>query len=57
MRKLLKHTVATAVELGLVDLAIQALDGTRISANAAGDRTRNATELHRLLDRVDSAIT
>jgi transposase len=39
MRKLLKHTVFTAVELGLVDLAIQALDGTRISANAAGDRT------------------
>ncbi len=56
MRRLLKHTVATAVELGLADLAIQALDGTKISANAAGDRTHDATELHRLFDRVDAAI-
>ncbi len=28
MRTLLKHTVRTAVEVGLVDLAVQALDGT-----------------------------
>ena len=39
MQKLLKYTVATAVELGLVDLAVQAVDGTKIAANAAGDRT------------------
>jgi transposase len=57
MRRLLKHTVAIAVELGLTDLAVQALDGTRISANAAGDRTHNTGELRRLLDRVDAAIT
>ena len=56
MRRLLKQTVGTAVELGLTDLALQALDGTRISANAAGDRTHNAHELQRLLDRVDSEI-
>ena len=36
MRSLLKHTVRTAVEVGLVDLAVQALDGTKIAANAAG---------------------
>jgi transposase len=56
MRKLLKHTVATAVEMGLVDLAVQALDGTRIAANAAGDRTHDAASLHRLLDRAEAAI-
>jgi transposase len=56
MRKLLKHTVATAVELGLADLAVQALDGTRIAANAAGDRTHDAAGLRRLLDRAEGAI-
>ena len=39
MHNLLKHTVRTAVEVGLVDLAIQAVDGTKIAANAAGDQT------------------
>ncbi len=39
MRSLLKHTVRTAVEVGLVDLAVQAIDGTKVAANAAGDRT------------------
>src|ERR1700732_4452803 len=33
MRKLLKRTVWTAVRLNLVDLAVQAVDGTKISAN------------------------
>ncbi len=56
MRKLLKHTVATAIEMGLVDLAVQALDGTRIGANAAGDRTHNAADLHRLLNRAEAVI-
>jgi transposase len=42
MRKLLKYTVATAIELDLVDLAVQAVDGTKIAANAAGDRTYDA---------------
>jgi len=40
MRKLLKYTVATAVELKLIDLAMQAIDGTKIPANAARDRLR-----------------
>ena len=42
MRKLLKYTVTTAIELDLVDLAVQAVDGTKIAANAAGDRTYDA---------------
>jgi transposase len=42
MRKLLKYTVATAVELRLIDLTVQALDGTRIPANAARDRIYDA---------------
>ena len=56
MQKLLKYTVATAVELGLGDLAVQALDGTKIAASAAGDRTYDAAGLHRLLERAEAAI-
>ena len=57
MRKLLKYTVATAVELDLIDLAVQAVDGTKIAANAAGDRTYNASDLQRLLNRTEAAIS
>ncbi len=39
MRSLLKHTVRTVVEVRFVDLAVQAVDGTKVSANAAGDQT------------------
>ena len=56
MHNLLKHTVRTAVEVGLVDLAIQAVDGTKIAANAAGDQTYDAEGLERLLARVQDAI-
>ena len=56
MRKLLKYTVATAVKLNLIDLAVQAVDGTKIAANAAGDRTYDTAGLHRLLERVEVAI-
>ena len=56
MRSLLKHTVRTAVQVGLVDLAMQALDGTKIAANAAGDRTFDASGLERLLVRTEAAI-
>ena len=45
MRKLLKHTVQTAVRLDLVDLALQAVDGTKVVANAAGERTLDAEGL------------
>ncbi len=56
MRRLLKYTVATAVELKLIDLAVQAVDGTKIAANAAGDRTYDAVGLGRLLERAEVAI-
>jgi transposase len=57
MRKLLKYTVATAIELDLIDLAVQAVDGTKIAANAAGDRTYDAASLQRLLNRTEAAIS
>ena len=56
LRKLLKRTVHVALGLGLIDLAIEAVDGTKIAANAARDRTLNAAGLQRVLDRVDAAI-
>ena len=57
MRKLLKYTVATAVELDLIDLAVQAVDGTKIAANAADDRTYDAADLQRLFNRTEAAIS
>jgi transposase len=56
MHHLLKYTVATAVESGLADLALQSLDGTKVAANAAGDRTYDAEGLARLLARVEVEI-
>ena len=53
----MKYTVATAVELKLIDLAVQAVDGTKIPANAARDRNYDATELQRLLERTEKAIS
>ncbi len=41
MRWLLKCTVRTAVEVGLLDLAVQAVDGTKVAANAAGPNLRH----------------
>lgn len=57
MRRLLKYTVATAIELDLIDLAVQAVDGTKIAANAAGDRTYDVADLQRLLNRTEAAIS
>ena len=56
MRALMRRTVRTAVKAGLVDLALQAVDGTRIAGNASRDRTYDAKGLRRLLDRVEAAI-
>lgn len=56
MRQLLKLTVRTAVALGLIDLALQAVDGTKIAGNASPDRTYNRAGLERLLSRVEAAI-
>jgi len=56
MRKLLKCTVATAVKIQLIDLAVQAIDGTKIPANASRDRNYDVTGLERLLERTEKAI-
>ena len=56
MRKLFERTVRTAVAMELVDLAVQAVDGTNVVANASVYRTHNAEELRQLLSRVEAAI-
>ena len=56
MRKLLKRTVQTAVKMDLVELALQAVDGTKVGANAAKSRTHDADGLRRLMGRLDRAI-
>jgi transposase len=57
MRRLLKHTISIAVEVGLLDLAVQAVDGTKVAANAAGDQTYDAAGLQRLLERTEAVIS
>ncbi len=56
MRKLFERTVRTAVTMKLVDLAVQAVDGTKVGANASVYRTHDAEELRQLLNRVEAAI-
>lgn len=56
MRVLFKRTVRTAVAMELVDLAVQAVDGTNVIANAALIHTNDAKRLQELLNRVESAI-
>ncbi len=56
MRKLFKRTVKTAMALGLVDLALQAIDGTRIAGNASRERTYDQQDLEKVLKRTEAAI-
>jgi transposase len=56
MRHLFKLTVKTAVKMDLVDLAVQAVDGSKIAANAAKERTYDAKGLQKLLERTEKAI-
>ena len=56
MRGLLTRTVVAAVRSKLVDLALQAVDGTKMHANASGDRTVDAAGLKRLLVRLGAAV-
>ena len=56
MRSLFKRTVRTAVAMKLVDLAVQAVDGTKMTASASVHRSYDAERLAQLLDRVDRAI-
>ncbi len=57
MRKPFERTVRTAVTMGLLDLAVQAVDGTKIVANASKDRVYDAEELRALLGRLDKTIS
>ena len=57
MRKLLKRTVQTAVRMELVELALQAVDGTKVGANATGARSLDSEGLDRLLRRLEKALT
>lgn len=56
IRHLFKMTVKTAVKMNLIDLAVQAVDGTKVAANANKDRTYDAVGLQRLIARLDEAI-
>lgn len=56
IRHLFKMTVKTAFNMNLIDLSIQAVDGTKVAANANKDRTCDAKGLERLLERLDDAI-
>ena len=56
MRELFRQTVRTAVKTGLLLLAIQAVDGTKVGGNAARERTHDAASLRRLLEKTEAAI-
>jgi transposase len=55
MRKLLKLTVQLAIEAGLVDFGLQAVDGSRIAVTS-GDSLRDRTGLERQLAQVEAEI-
>ena len=56
MRNLFRHTVRTAFTMELLDLAVQAVDGTKVRANAANDRTYDDEALRRLSKRLKRTI-
>jgi transposase len=56
LRRLLKRTVRVAVAAGLVDLAVQAVDGTRVAGSAARERSLDAKGLAALLEQTEAAI-
>jgi transposase len=55
MRPLFKATVRLAIEVGLVDFALQAVDGTRLAAAAHGS-LRSKAEIAQLLAAVESEL-
>jgi transposase len=56
IRHLFKLTIKTAVKMDLVDLAMQAIDGTKIPGNATKYRTYDKKGLEKLMERTDKAI-
>lgn len=55
MRQFFKLSIKTAVKMDLIDLAVQAIDGTKIAANAARGRSYDAKGLKKLLARTEEA--
>jgi transposase len=56
MRQLLKRTVRLAVDMGLLNMAVQAVDGTKVTANADKSRSYDREELKKLLEKTEIAI-
>ena len=56
LRQLFKTTVKTAVKLGLVNFALQAVDGTKIQATSSGHGTYDQTHLEKKLKHLDEDI-
>lgn len=56
LRAVLQETIWTAIELELVELAQQAVDGTKIRANARKSRTLTPAEMEGLGQRLEEAI-
>lgn len=56
LRGLLKQTVKIAIEANLLDLALQAVDGTKVLANAARERSLTVAELESLEQKLETRI-
>jgi len=56
MRQLFKRMVHAAVKVGLMDMAVQAADGTKVAGNASKERTYDKEGLKRLLERTEKTI-
>lgn len=57
MRSLFRLSVDMAVRMELVDLAFQAVDGTKVKANASRERMLEEEGLERLYGRLERAIS
>src|SRR5687767_12409993 len=57
IRRLFRQSVKVALELNLVGLAVQALDGTKIAAVASGRGGFDRAHLQKLLARLDAQPT
>lgn len=56
IRHLFNLSIKTAIKMDLVDLAVQAIDGTKMVGNAAKDRTYDKEGLEELMKRNEKAI-
>jgi transposase len=56
MRTLLRQSVLTAIQAGLADLAEQAVDGTKVLAQAAKERSLTVAEWQQVQERIDEAL-